>query len=111
MVGKIKVIFKHDVTQFLSDLTQTLYKKNYFSYLESVYEYVDFIYDEIETTIHLKKHYLSPENLAVYGKYYIYIKTTKRTAWYVFFDKKDNRYIVRYITNNHVSDAAFLKDL
>lgn len=38
-------------------------------------------------------------------------KAGKRTAWYVFFDKKDKRFYIEYITNNRVSKAAFLKGL
>lgn len=111
MVGKIEVVFKYEVTDFLSDLTQILYKKQYFSYIENAEEYVDYIYDEIEHSIHQKKHFVTSRKLHHYGKYYIVIRMNKRTAWYVIFDKKDNRYIIRYITNNHVAKAAFLKHL
>lgn len=108
MVGKVVVIFKYDVTQFLSDLTQILYKEHYFSFIENAYDYVDFIYDEIETNIHFKRHFVSPKQLIRHGKYYIILRVNKRTVWYVFFDKSDSRYIIRYISNNHVADAGFL---
>lgn len=64
-----------------------------------------------ETKIITQKHKQTPEVLIVYGEFYVSYKTNKRTAWYIFFSRKDNRVLVKHITNNHVADADFLQHL
>ncbi len=106
-----KIAYSPSVVDSLNNLIDILFHENYFSYIENAFDYVENIKNEIENNITTLKHHKSPIELSRYGKYYIRIKSTKRTSWYVFFNKKDNLYLIRYITNNHVSDAAFLKDL
>ena len=33
---------------------------------------------------------------------YITYNANKRTTWYIFFQQRDQRYMICYITNNHV---------
>lgn len=42
--------------------------------------------------------------------YYVFLvrKSSPRTTWYVFFSKSGNRYLIRYITNNH-KDGAYIR--
>ncbi|MHB8259799.1 MAG: hypothetical protein ACYDCN_02365 [Bacteroidia bacterium] len=108
---KIEVFYNKGVESFLNNLVDILFKKEYFGFKKTSKEYVAKITFEINSEIHLKRHHESPKQLIKYGKYYIKVKGSHRTMWYVFFDKKDNRYFIEYITNNHVATAAFIKDL
>jgi hypothetical protein len=106
-----KVIIIPKAAEYLDSLVITLHKKEYFGFKESAKEYVDnllnYIYDELPNA-----HYkLLPNRLKSYGSYYVTYRTNKRTAWYIFFIKKESRYIVLYITNNHIAKAAFLNGL
>lgn len=107
----MSVFFSKDVIAYLEELVQTLYDKEYFGFLDSANNYVDKIIDEVEATIHLKRHHLTPKPLQRYGKYFIKITNNKTTTWYVFFDKKETNCLVKYITNNHVSPANFINGL
>jgi hypothetical protein len=103
-----KIVYTEEVEYFLNDLVDILFKKHYFSYKENAREYVDEIIEAIEERIYFLKHYKTPDPLLNHGKYYVSVILSRRTAWYIFFDKKDTRYL---ITNNHVAKAAFLKGL
>ncbi|MBX3162930.1 MAG: hypothetical protein KF900_00485 [Bacteroidetes bacterium] len=92
---------------YLNDLVDTLYKEEYFGFEESAHEYVERIRNSIYTDLAKLTHHEAPAELKRYGKYYVKIKGSKRTMWYVFFDKIDNRYIVGFITNNHVPQGAY----
>lgn len=106
-----KIIVSESVSLFLHDLVELLYKKEYFSYMESAEEYVDklidFIYHELATI----QHKSTPKPLLKHGTHYIKYSAGKRTAWYVFFNRKNDKYIIKYITNNHVVKASFLRHL
>lgn len=108
---KSNITYGKLVKILLLELVEILYYKNYFTYYETSEEYVDKIYFEIDNHLPTQKHYLTPTRLARRGKYYAKIKGSKRTVWYVFFDKKDNRYFIENITNNHVASASFLNGL
>ncbi|MDR2472095.1 MAG: hypothetical protein LBD53_00845 [Tannerella sp.] len=50
----------------------------------------------------LPKFY-APDYFSKYesGMRYIMYKPNRRTVWYLFFLQFGNRYLIRYITNNH----------
>lgn len=106
-----KIIISEDVKDYLDDLVIVLIRKKYFSYLENAEDYVhniiNFIYKDFPNT----RHRLTPKPLLKHGAYFVRYNAGKRTAWYVFFNKKEDRYIIKYITNNHIAKAAFLKGL
>ncbi|MBA4744944.1 MAG: hypothetical protein H2058_06780 [Muricauda sp.] len=68
-------------------------KKEYFGFIET-----------IPREIHKK----SPGALAKYGTYYSFFNTGSRTTWYLFFEKKDNNYIITGILNNHCEEAKHI---
>ncbi len=109
MVEKIIVSIAPAVVDYLDELVFTLYKAEYFSYIETAEKYVADIYDAIPIAIKNQKHKQTPKELIAYGTFYVSYKATKRTTWYVFFSRKGNRCLVKYVTNNHVADAAFLQ--
>jgi len=105
-----KIIYDKNVIDYLENLAIKLFKKDYFGFLETANNYVDNLTIEIENSIFVKQHKIAPLHFKKYGSHYITLKTAKRTMWYVFFIKKDNRYVIKYLTNNHVS-AHYIRGL
>ncbi len=105
---KIKVQYLSDVKERLRELVFVLYEKEYFSFLESSFDYVDRLVDFIEQDIATFPSKRTPDKLIKFGSNYVYYKANKHTTWYIFFEKKDNRYLVTYITNNHTEEINFL---
>ena len=103
-----KIVYKTEVKEYLKDLAFVLFKNEYFSYMETAIEYVQKIRNDIETTIAFKQHKSTPQRLIKHGKYYASFPANKRTTWYVFFDKKGDRFFIEYITNNHLFKASLL---
>lgn len=104
------VLIKAEVILFLDELVTLLVEKEYFSFPKNAEIYVNKLYDAIYDLPSLK-HYETPQELIRYGKYYVKIKGSKQTMWYVFFDKMDNRYLVEFITNNHSPQSECLNKL
>jgi hypothetical protein len=105
MVGKIKIIFTPPVIDFLDDLAQVLYKKEYFGFIETAEEYVSKIYDAVPENLKLSTHKPTPKNLKYLGTNYFFYKSNNRTTWYIFFEKKNQNYLITGIINNHCEEA------
>ncbi len=108
MGKEIVVILKPAAIEYLDSLVINLFENDYFIYKENAINYVDKILQQIYFEIHLFTHFKSPIVLLMYGSYYVKIKGSKRTVWYVFFNKFENKFLVKYISNNHTADAAFI---
>ncbi len=102
------IIFQQNVTDYLENLVQILFEKKYFGYEESAQIYVSKIYDFIEYKIINFPHKTTPEELKHFGSKYAFYKANEHTTWYIFFEKKNNRYLITYITNNHTRELNFL---
>ena len=105
MVGEIKVVFTPHVIDFLDDLVRVLYKEEYFGFIDTVEEYVSKIYDAVPENIKVSTHKLTPQKLQYLGSNYIFYKSNKRTTWYIFFEKKNQNYLITGIINNHCEEA------
>jgi hypothetical protein len=105
----MKIAYHPQVIDFFEQLTFDLYKKEYFGFYETACDYVDKMIDYISSNIHVLPHYKAPSNFESYGKNMLYItyQPNKQTTWYIFFIVNHNRYLIRYITNNHVSGHLF----
>ena len=105
----MNVAFHPLVINYLDQLAFDLYKKEYFGFYETACEYIDKIVDDISNNIHLKPHKKAPRHFTKHGRnmYYITYQSNRQTTWYIFFNVNDNRYLIRYITNNHVSGHLF----
>jgi hypothetical protein len=104
----MKVLFLPIVENYLFDLVEILYKKGYFSFYENAEKYVSDIIIDIQTNINIRVKHKAPLRFKKYGTnlYYVTYKSNKRTTWYIFFSVHGNdkdTYLIRYITNNHVS--------
>ena len=93
---------------FLDDLVHVLYKKEYFGFIETAEEYVSKIYDVVPDNIKLSTHKLTPKRLKHLGSNYIFYKPNNRTTWYIFFEKKNQNYLITGIINNHCEEAKEL---
>ena len=105
----MKVFYIPEVEIYLYELIELLYTKNYFSFPDQATNYVFKLRQYIESSISTVHKRTAPDYFAKYGKnmsYFIY-KANPNTNWYIFFQQKANIYLIRYITNNHVSAHHF----
>lgn len=105
------VVYSKDIENYLNDLIDILFYQDYFSYIENAETYVENLKDEIENYIDIKQHYNSPRNLIHFGKQFMVVSLNNRTSWYIFFDRKDNRFLIQFITNNHSEDSKNLLNI
>ena len=99
-----EIILLPEVVKKLNELINTLYDQEYFSFIENSFSYVDSIYDFIYTIPTLPFKETGNQK---FGKFYCSYKVNRNTTWYITFDKKDERYIVKYITNNHAEEYPY----
>ncbi len=105
----MKVVALPQVREYLKELSQVLYENEYFGFEESAIKYVEYLFKDIETTLHRRQKRQAPSYFDHYGKnmFYATFKRNKNTQWFVFFTiyERNNEliYLVRHITNNHVS--------
>jgi hypothetical protein len=100
-----KIEYLDCVAEDLNQLIDILYKKTYFGYINSAKQYVVDMKNYIEHHLPYVVKYPAPAYFTKYGEsmWYITYHSTKYTTWYIFFQQKENRFLVRHITNNHVS--------
>jgi hypothetical protein len=102
------IFYSLKVERYLNHLVDILFEKEYFGFEENAVEYVQNLKDAAENKIRTENPKQTPLALLSYGAFYVSYKSNKRTTWSIFFSRKNNRILVKYITNNHVADAAFL---
>jgi len=106
----MEVHYLPEVEIYLFELIELLYSNGYFSFPDQAMNYVFKIRQYIESsiaTVHKRK---APDHFIKYGKnmfYFIY-KANANTSWYIFFQQKADIYLIRYITNNHISAQYFV---
>jgi hypothetical protein len=105
----MKVLYLPEVEIYLFELIELLYYKNYFSFPEQAVSYVLKIRQYVENCIATTHKRKAPEYFTRYGKnmFYIIYKANTNTSWYIFFQQKADIYLIRYVTNNHVSAQYF----
>ena len=108
MVGEIEVVFTPSVISYLDNLVLILYKKEYFGFIESAEEYVDAIYDVVPERIKKSPHKKTPKSIKDLGSEYVFYKPNARTTWYLFFEKKNQNYLITGILNNYSVEAKEL---
>jgi hypothetical protein len=108
MVGEIEVVYTPNVIHYLDDLVIILYKKEYFGFIESAEEYVSNIYNAIPERIKKSAHKKTPISIQHLGLDYVFYKANARTTWYIFFERRDQNYLITGIINNNSSKAKEL---
>lgn len=105
----MSVIFLSEVREYLRELEEILYAQEYFGFEDQAFEYVKELIVEIENHLHYRLRKPAPAYFDRYGQgmHYAVFRRSRRTRWYVFFttyrQADEVVYLVRYITNNHVS--------
>jgi len=109
MERKIEVAFHPPVVDYLDHLIYSLYIDNYFGFIDSAIEYVDKMVDYIVENIQFKPNKKAPLFFDKYGENLLFItyQPSNQTTWYILFILNNNRYLIKFITNNHVSGHLF----
>ena len=95
------VRFLPEVEDYLENLVEILYQREYFGYEESSYDYVLALANYIVEFIAIANPMTVPIELESKGDFYIVYNSSKRTSWYILFEREDSHYLITYITNNH----------
>lgn len=98
------VIFQRKVQVFLEELVDILFEKEYFGFKKDAKEYVWEIVQYVDNHDFETGVRNTTDSLQKYGKFYLKYKANNRTTWYIFFDRKNNRFLVNHILNNHSQD-------
>ena len=105
---KVIILYRPEVETYLNELIFVLFKEKYFSYLENSILYKDKIIDFIESDIATFPSKKTPKELKNFGSKYIFYKSNQRTTWYVFFENKNNNYLITNIINSHCEEIKWL---
>ena len=109
MAMERKIVFAEEVEIFLEELLIILFEKGYFSFPDNAKSYVDSLVDYVEQYIGLLSGKKAPPYFDRYAlnMRYIAYRANKKTVWYVFYQQRDNCFLIRYITNNHAAAQHF----
>ena len=105
---KVNINYRTEVETYLNELIFILFKENYFSYLENSILYKDKIIDFVENNITTFPSRKTPTELKNFGSNYIFYKSNQRTTWYIFFENKNNNFLITNIINSHCEEAKWL---
>lgn len=101
------IIFQNGVLNYLDDLVFILFKEEYFGFMQSSYDYVDKIIDYINNNITTFPSKKTPTELKNFGSKYIFYKSNQRTTWYIFFESKNNNFLITNIINSHCEETKW----
>ena len=104
------VLFAPEVEDDLYELIEILIEKEYLGTYPFAISYVEELIAYIQQNIHSKLKKKAPAFFERYGKdmQYITYQLNPNTNWYIFFSIVEDSYLVKYITNNHVSAQYIL---
>jgi len=104
-----EIIFSKKVERYLDELMLLLFEDGYFGFPDSAKLYIDNLISFIEQHISILPSKNAPDYFQRFGKNmkYIVYQANRRTSWYIFYQERNNIYLVRYITNNHVAGQYF----
>jgi hypothetical protein len=103
-----KIIFENSVLEYFDNLFFALFEDEYFGFPESAQNYIDKIVGFVISSISSFPHKKTPKSLQYLGLNYIFYKPNARTTWYVFFEKKDQSYLITAIINNNSLEVSEL---
>jgi hypothetical protein len=105
----VEVKYHKNVLLFFDELTDILIEKGYFSSYDYSAKYIEDLVDYVRTNIALRQHKKTPDHFSKYGDdlYYISYRRNQKTTWFIMFQKSGNRFFVRHIINNHVSEYQY----
>ena len=107
MNKETKILILPEVSDFLECLSDELlrggYKSNLYYATKMVDDIIDFIY-EIPNAMHHSIPQKFQYHFKKYGNNLQYAcfkrKSSPQTTWYIFFEEKDSRFLIKHISNN-----------
>lgn len=99
-----EIKYHRNVLLFLDELFDVLIEKDYFSFYETSAQYIEDLVTFVGQYIDKIPQRVAPSYFSQYYPDMLYISynRSKRTTWYIFFQKTDHYYYIRHITNNHI---------
>jgi len=104
-----EIVYAKEVELFLDELLIILFEKGYFGFPDSAKSYIDRLIDYVEKNIGIFPGRDAPPYFNRYAKDLMYIiyRANKSTSWYVLYQQRENIFLIRHITNNHVAAQHF----
>ena len=105
-----QVIYAREVEGFFDELLIALFEKGYFGFSDTAKLYTEKLTFYIEKHIGLLPCKSAPNYFNRYGVdlRYITYQSNKKTTWYILFQQRDNVFLIRHITNNHIAGQYFI---
>ena len=97
-MGGKGIVISLKVAVKLHKLEQILYKKEYFGFLDSSINYVDNIRDTIYSIPDLRHCKTKKTKI---GAWFVRHKVNAKTTYYITFDFKGDRFVIKDILTNH----------
>jgi hypothetical protein len=98
------IIYSEEFHQSIEELVEVLFIKEYFGFEIDCFLYSEKIYDFVDYNIMKPISRKTPQRLQKFGKKFIKYKANNNTSWYIFFDQRDNKFLINHIINNHSQD-------
>ena len=95
------IFYSSEFETQINEIVDILFEKGYLGFKDSALDYGDRIYDFIIKNIDKPISRQSPKAFQKFGAFYMKYKANENTTWYIFFDRRDNRFLVNHILNNH----------
>jgi len=104
-----EIIFLKNVELYLNELMLLLFEEGYFGFPDSVKSYVDLLISFAEQHVGIDFGRNAPDFFKRFGQNlkYITYHANKKTSWYIFYQERNNIYLIRHITNNHIAAQYF----
>ena len=104
----INILYKPELELHLNELNFILFENNYFNYLNNSILYKNKIVDFVNQNISDFPAINAPSELKKFGSKYIFYKLNRLTTWYIFFENKNNNYLITHILNSHIEETKWL---
>jgi hypothetical protein len=82
--------------------------KDYFAYIASTELFVDKLIDFINQNIAIFPAKKTTPKIEYLGSSSIFYKSNNRTTWYIFFEQKENDFIITNIININSQETKWL---
>lgn len=97
-----EIIIQPLVNYKLNKLLKAIHDIKYFGSKEGAKAYVDLL---IRFIYNIPNERCRKTKVETYGEWYCTYKPNKKTSYFITFDKKDDRFIIKNIFNNHSPDS------
>jgi len=98
------IIYSEEFHDSIEELIKILFVKEYFGFEIDCEFYAEKIYDFIDGNISKPISRNTPKPFQKFGKKFLRYKANNHTFWYIFFDQKDDKFLINHILNNHSED-------